>query len=215
MPVLVSANALARKRAEFELVKSEKRRRLITNSLPVLIAYVDADLRYRFNNDAYRVWFGVSPQEALGRTMREVTGEGFFQSVRPYVERALLGERVRGHEGMPVRKTRGADSDLAARLRALCGSDRQRKGHSRRRNRQDRHDVGPHPFKCPNILPSLFVWIRPRSYFQTLIIADRAIIKKPKSACPAQKARGARPNAELSYVQASPYRFQEQVVFMA
>lgn len=90
----IFANALARERTELELVKSEKRLRMITNALPVLISYVGADLRYRFNNDAYRVWFGVSPQEALGRTMREVTGEGFFQSVRPYIERALLGERV-------------------------------------------------------------------------------------------------------------------------
>jgi PAS domain S-box-containing protein len=91
----IFANAIARKRAEFELVKSEKRLRSITNALPVLIAYVDADLRYRFNNEAYRVWFRVSPEEALGHTMQEVTGEGFFQSVRPYVERALSGEQVR------------------------------------------------------------------------------------------------------------------------
>ncbi len=72
-----------------------KRLRLITNALPVLISYVGADLRYRFNNEAYRAWFGVDPEEALGRTIREVAGEGFFQSVRPYLERALSGEHVR------------------------------------------------------------------------------------------------------------------------
>ena len=88
-------NAIAWERAERKLVESEQRLRQITNALPVLIAYVDADLRYRFNNDAYRVWFGISPEEAFGRTMREVVGEGFFQSVRPYVERAFSGEDVR------------------------------------------------------------------------------------------------------------------------
>jgi PAS domain S-box-containing protein len=91
----IFANALSRKRTESELVKSEQRLRLITNALPVLISYVDTDLRYQFNNEAYRVWFGVSPEEALGRTIREVAGERFFQSVRPYVEQALLGEHVR------------------------------------------------------------------------------------------------------------------------
>jgi PAS domain S-box-containing protein len=91
----IFTNTLARKRAESELVKSEQRLRLVTNALPVLISYVDADLRYRFNNEAYGVWFGVSPEEALGRTIPEVTGEGFFRSVRPYVEQALSGERVR------------------------------------------------------------------------------------------------------------------------
>ncbi len=88
-------NALARGRYERELIKSEQRLRLITNALPVLISYVGADLRYRFNNEAYRVWFGVGPQEALGRTIREVAGERFFQSVRPYIEQALSGKHVR------------------------------------------------------------------------------------------------------------------------
>jgi PAS domain S-box-containing protein len=91
----IFTNALARKRADHELVKSEQRLRLITNALPVLIAYVDSDQRYRFNNDAYMAWFGVSPQDALGRSIREVVGERFFQSVRAYVERALSGEHVR------------------------------------------------------------------------------------------------------------------------
>ena len=91
----IFTNAIARKRAEAKLVESEQRLRQIANALPVLIAYVDADLRYRFNNDAYRVWFGISPEEAFGRTIREVVGEGFFQSVRPYVERAFSGEDVR------------------------------------------------------------------------------------------------------------------------
>ncbi len=91
----IFTNALARERAERKLVQSEQRLRLITNALPVLISYVGADLRYRFNNEAYRAWFGVGPEEALGRTIREVAGEGFFHSARPYLERALSGEHVR------------------------------------------------------------------------------------------------------------------------
>ncbi len=91
----IFANALARERSERKLYESEQRLRLITNALPVLIAYVDADLRYRFNNDAYRAWFGVSPGEAFGRHIREVAGEEFFQAARPHLERALSGERVR------------------------------------------------------------------------------------------------------------------------
>ena len=91
----VFTNALARKRAELELVKSEQRLRLIANALPVLIAYVGSDQRYRFNNDAYRSWFGISPEESLGRTIREVIGEEFYQSAKPYIERALSGEHVR------------------------------------------------------------------------------------------------------------------------
>lgn len=84
-----------RNHAERELVKSEKRLPLITNALPVLIAYVDSDQRYRFNNDAYKAWFGISAEEASGRTIREVVGERFYRSVLPYLERAFSGEPVR------------------------------------------------------------------------------------------------------------------------
>ncbi len=91
----IFTHALTREHSERKLVQSEQRLRLITNALPVLIAYVGADLRYRFNNDAYRVWFGVGPEEAFGRHIREVIGEGFFQAAMPYIERALSGERVR------------------------------------------------------------------------------------------------------------------------
>ncbi len=84
-----------RERAERELVKSEQRLRLITNALPVLIAYVDSEQRYRFNNDAYRAWFRVSAEQASGRTIREVVGERFYRSVLPYLERAFSGEPVR------------------------------------------------------------------------------------------------------------------------
>jgi PAS domain S-box-containing protein len=84
-----------RVRTERELKRSEQRLRLITNALPVLIAYVDSEQRYRFNNDAYKTWFGVNAEAALGRTIQEVVGERFYRSVRPYLERALSGEQVR------------------------------------------------------------------------------------------------------------------------
>ncbi len=83
-----------RARAESALVQSQRRLHLITDSLPALIAHVDRDQRYQFVNRAYEHWFGLSPSQALGRTIREVLGEQLYRSVRPYVERALSGEQV-------------------------------------------------------------------------------------------------------------------------
>jgi PAS domain S-box-containing protein len=83
-----------RARAELSLKQSERRLRLITNALPVLIAYVDAGQRYRFNNAAYVEWFGISPGDAQGRTIREVVGERFYRGILPHVERVLAGEHV-------------------------------------------------------------------------------------------------------------------------
>jgi PAS domain S-box-containing protein len=68
---------------------------LITNSLPAVISYVDADQRYRFNNAAYEKWFGISPQEASGRTIREVLGDRNYSRVRSHLDLALAGETVR------------------------------------------------------------------------------------------------------------------------
>jgi PAS domain S-box-containing protein len=83
-----------RRRMEEDLAFSEQRLQLITNSVPALIVHVDRDQRYTFANRAYREWFGLGPQQLLGRPMREVLGEGLYRNVRPYVERALAGERV-------------------------------------------------------------------------------------------------------------------------
>jgi PAS domain S-box-containing protein len=69
--------------------------RLITDSVPALIGYVDRDGRYRFANAAYREWLGVAPEQVVGRTIADLLGPEAFEHRRPYVERALGGERVR------------------------------------------------------------------------------------------------------------------------
>ena len=83
-----------RRRVEKDLAISEQRLQLIANSLPALIAHVDLDQRYNYANLAFKDWFGQEPQQLFGRSIREVLGEELFSSVRPYVERALAGERV-------------------------------------------------------------------------------------------------------------------------
>jgi PAS domain S-box-containing protein len=68
--------------------------RQITDALPVLIAYVDADQRYRFLNSAHRELFGRPLRQMLGRQIVEVVGAETYETIRPHVERALRGERV-------------------------------------------------------------------------------------------------------------------------
>lgn len=83
-----------RKLTEEALRKNEERMRLITDSLPALIAYVDAGLRYRFNNKAYQQWFGSSPEAIRGRSLRDVLGERTYQGVLPHVRTVLAGKRA-------------------------------------------------------------------------------------------------------------------------
>lgn len=70
------------------------RMRTITDSIPQLVSYVDAGLRYRFNNQAYSAWFGRSVDEINGRHISELVGETAFAKVRPHMEAALAGQTV-------------------------------------------------------------------------------------------------------------------------
>ncbi|HEX7180282.1 MAG TPA: PAS domain S-box protein [Thermoanaerobaculia bacterium] len=83
-----------RKRAQEALRLREEQLRLITDSVPALISYIDTGLCYRFVNRQYEVWFGLPRNEVYGRTMREVLGDKAYETIRHYVEAALAGQEV-------------------------------------------------------------------------------------------------------------------------
>ncbi|BDI18621.1 hypothetical protein ANSO36C_44230 [Nostoc cf. commune SO-36] len=76
------------------LRQRETELRLITDTLPVLISFVDSEQRYRFNNRAYEKWFGHSAAEIYGKYLWEVLGESAYQVVRPNVEQVLAGKQL-------------------------------------------------------------------------------------------------------------------------
>jgi PAS domain S-box-containing protein len=96
--VLAHADISARKQAELARRESQERLRLMADSLPVLISFIDAEQRYRFNNAAYESWFGVPPEAYQGRHVREVIGDAAYEVVRGHVEAALAG-RPQSFEG--------------------------------------------------------------------------------------------------------------------
>jgi PAS domain S-box-containing protein len=83
-----------RKATEAELMRSRAQLRLVADSVPVLIAYVDADERFRFTNLAYAQWTDRSSDDLDGRTLREVVGEQRYAAVREHVRTALSGRKV-------------------------------------------------------------------------------------------------------------------------
>ncbi|MBE9059804.1 ATP-binding protein [cf. Phormidesmis sp. LEGE 11477] len=83
-----------RKQVEKALRRSEAQLRLITNNLPVLIAYIDRHQRYQFNNQRYEQWLGRSPVDITGQSIQQVMGTAHYQSIRPYIEAVLAGEQV-------------------------------------------------------------------------------------------------------------------------
>jgi PAS domain S-box-containing protein len=94
------------------LSKSEEQMRLVTDSLPVLISYIDREKRYRFNNRTYEQWFGYAKDELLGKSMAEVLGEKAYQVLLPYVEQVLSGQLTRFESQIPYKNigTRHVDA---------------------------------------------------------------------------------------------------------
>ena len=83
-----------RQEVEIALRRSEEQLRLIANGLPVLIAYVDKQQHYRFNNEAYQTWLGLSPTEIYNCHLQDVHGAEEYQQIVKYVEQTLTGETV-------------------------------------------------------------------------------------------------------------------------
>lgn len=79
--------------------------RLILDSVPAMVAYWDRNEYCHFANSAYREWFGVSPEDLIGRTLRQLLGDTLYQKNEPYIRGALRGERQ--HFDRVLTKTNG------------------------------------------------------------------------------------------------------------
>jgi PAS domain S-box-containing protein len=81
-----------RKRTEQALRQSQTELQLIINAMPILISYVDSEERFRLNNSAYLDWYGLTPQELFGKTIREVLGDEAYALRAEHIAEALKGK---------------------------------------------------------------------------------------------------------------------------
>jgi PAS domain S-box-containing protein len=65
---------------------------LIVDTLPVLLAYVDAEQRYLYVNQLYADWYGLAREEIIGKHVSEVLHEVTYQEALPAIETALNGQ---------------------------------------------------------------------------------------------------------------------------
>ena len=77
-----------------ELRRSEAQMRLITDSIPALVAYFDHRRVYRYINRGYREWFGLDPANPGAVSAKQYLGTATYAGIRPNVARALAGEAV-------------------------------------------------------------------------------------------------------------------------
>ena len=90
--VLTANDVTARVRAAEALRDSERRARIVTDNVPVLIAYIDRDERYRFTNRPYQASLKDGAAATEGRHVREVLGETRYHLLKPYIDAALAGD---------------------------------------------------------------------------------------------------------------------------
>ena len=81
-----------RNEARQALRAREEQHRVVTDGLPVLIAYIDRDERYRFVNRAYVEALNVTASALLDRRVEEVLPPADYAAVRPHIRAALAGE---------------------------------------------------------------------------------------------------------------------------
>jgi PAS domain S-box-containing protein len=85
--------AAALRAASRRLEESERMIRTVTDHLPALVGYWDADLRCRFANKPYRDWLERDADDVVGRPMHELVDEEQMADVQPYLDGVLRGER--------------------------------------------------------------------------------------------------------------------------
>lgn len=63
-------------------------------TLPVLVSYVDPELRFRFANQAFERWFGAAPQSLTGRSLPDFFGRAKYGELEAAFQSALAGRQV-------------------------------------------------------------------------------------------------------------------------
>jgi PAS domain S-box-containing protein len=77
-----------------KLHRSEQQMRLISDSIPALIAYFDAGKVYRYINRGYEEWFGLDAANPDKVSAREYLGADVYKGIRGNVSQALAGTPV-------------------------------------------------------------------------------------------------------------------------
>lgn len=88
-----------------ELADRENELKILTDALPVLISYIDADERYQFNNKIYDEWFVQGRDAIRGQKVRDVIGDAAYDKVKTHIATALAGENVKFEQLMPYSTT--------------------------------------------------------------------------------------------------------------
>jgi PAS domain S-box-containing protein len=98
-----AADFVERKGMERQLLDKQLQLERITDQVGTFITQCTRDLRYVFVNKACADFIGRPAEAIVGHSVAEVLGEAALEVIRPYIERALAGERVEFETEIPYR----------------------------------------------------------------------------------------------------------------
>ena len=91
---ITSRDISAKKQAEEAVAASEERLRLITDSVPAMIAYLNTDQRYLFVNRGGAELYGMPIENIVGKTVLEVVGPANYALMSPHIDTVAAGYPV-------------------------------------------------------------------------------------------------------------------------
>lgn len=92
--VLTFSDITEIKTAYAEAETRERQLRIVADALPVLIAHVDLQHRFRFVNGAYEDWFDLRKKDMLDEPLCQVFGATAYESLCPQLEKATSSKTV-------------------------------------------------------------------------------------------------------------------------
>ena len=90
----ITRDVTDQRNAAERLQQSEAQLRLIIDSMPGLVAYIDRNEIFRRVNRTIDEWYGAPPHAVVGRPVRDVVGRGNYGRIAGNLRRALQGEAV-------------------------------------------------------------------------------------------------------------------------
>lgn len=92
---------------------SEAELRRVSDALPVMISFLDRDLRYRFANRAFDKWVAIGSQEIVGKHVTELGTDNPLALSIASLKQALKGKEIRLQQSLPQLDGRRRDVEIS------------------------------------------------------------------------------------------------------
>lgn len=80
---------------------ADEQLQLVGDSLQVVLSLITSDFRFQSVNRTYEAWLGMRKERIESRLVKEIVGTECFDRLRPYMERALRGEKASFERWLP------------------------------------------------------------------------------------------------------------------